>query len=109
MTEDLLNTTAIAHALVLLMTHASSDLGDPVIKVGFGAVANHLGQAIEKAGQPEGDTQVALLDAVRLHADEVLGAIDDETRETAKRELAASFHAFADTVPGYHAEEQPAN
>ena len=104
MTEDLLNTTAIAHALVILTTNPDHDVSDPQILVGFGAAMNMLGHQVEKAAQVEGDRQVELIDAMRANAADIHAATDHATRAAAMEALARSFHDFTDVLPGYHAQ-----
>ena len=109
MTHDLLRNTAVARALVVLMTNPGNDLSDPDVRVGFEAVVNALGEGVEKAAQPEADRQVEALEAMRAHASDVLDATDDETRSTSMEALAHAFDGFTATIPGYAAQgSQPA-
>jgi len=103
MTKDLLRNTAIAHALVALMTAHGADLSDVHVKLGFAAVINAMGEGVEKASQVEGDAQIALLEEMRTHAADLFEAGDDEARTAAGEHLNASFASFAETIPGYGA------
>lgn len=103
MTKDLLRNTAIAHALVAMMaTHSAGD-EDGIVRAGFDAVVDALGEGVEKASQAEADRQVELLTAMRDQATGVFAATDAADRTTAADALARTFDAFADTMPGYRA------
>jgi hypothetical protein len=103
MTKDLLRDTAIARALVILITNPDNVIDDPDVRSGFESVINAIGEQVEKASQAEGDRQVELLEAMRAHAADVFEATDDETREAAMETLARDFDLFTSTIPGYQA------
>jgi hypothetical protein len=104
MTKDLLRSTAIARALVILMTNPDNDLSDSDVRVGFEAVINAVGEEVEKVektAQPEADRQISLLDEMRAHAADIFEATDDETGADAMQALARTFEDFTATIPGY--------
>lgn len=101
MTKDLLRSTAIARALVILMTNPDNDLSDSDVRVGFEAVINAVGEEVEKTAQPEADRQISLLDEMRAHAADIFEATDDETGADAMQALARTFGDFTATIPGY--------
>jgi hypothetical protein len=103
MTRDLLRNTAIAHALVAMISAHPAGDDEGVVHAGFDAVVDALGEGVEKAAQAEADQQVELLTAMRAQAATVFGAADDEDRARAGEALVRSFDAFARTMPGYRA------
>lgn len=103
MTKDLLRDTAIARALVILITNPGNDVSDPDVRSGFESVINAIGEQVEKASQVEATQQVDLLEAMRAHASDVFEAVDDEARTSARETLARDFDLFTGTIPGYQA------
>ena len=103
MTKDLLRNTAIARALVILMTNPDNDLTDPDVHSGFKSIVNAMGEGVEKASQAESTRQVDLLEGMRAQAADIFAATDDETRTTAMEGLAAAFDEFTGTIPCYQA------
>lgn len=101
MTKDLIRHTAIARALVILLTNPDHDVADPHVRAGFEAVINALGEEAEKTSQAETTLQVELLEAMRNHGSDLFDAQDDETRSKAMESLAEDFARFAETIPGY--------
>lgn len=103
MTKDLLRDTAIARAIVILITNPDNDVSDPDVRSGFESVINAIGEQVEKASQVEGDRQVEMLEAMRAHAADVFDATDGEARAEAMETLAKDFDLFTGTIPGYQA------
>lgn len=103
MTKDLLRNTAIAHALVAMVAAHPAGDDESVVRAGFDAVVDALGEGVEKAAQAEADEQIELLTAMRAQASEVFGAAGDEDRARAGETLVRTFDAFARTMPGYRA------
>lgn len=101
MTEDLLQTTAILHAFILLLGSAR-DLTDPRIGIGADALLDRLASGAEKAAQAEGQDQAEAIASMRSHVVTFLKAQDEDARKLAFEKLDADFRAFAGTERGYH-------
>lgn len=102
MTEDLLQTTAILHALLLLLGSAG-DLGDPRIRIGIDAVLDRLSADAEKAAAAEAPAQAEAIASMRAHTVALVEAQDADARKLALDKITADFEAFAGTERAYHA------
>ena len=100
MTREMLRSTAVAHAMVLLIADVGS-LRDPHVAIGFDALMDELSDEVAKASQAETAVQEETIQTMRDRAADTLRATDDEARGIAAKGLLDAFSTFSNTVPGY--------